>query len=288
MDARFYKDINKFIEVSYDFLIEKEAENNLIFGLLNKLKDNPYVYGEEYPILTAIFKDDKVNLISIRTPPFNQLISYTDNMNSIDTLVDALNERNYILPGVLGCKEAAAKFVKLWAKVNGLKFRLVMNERIYKLTHVNESTLGNKNFMGVSQVYNELILQWVKEFILETFSESQQETERSLNSMDRIKVDIKNKKFYLLMENSEPLSMVKEAMKTPNGASINNVYTPPHLRRRGYATECVAKLSKKLLKEGNKFCFLFTDLMNPTSNSIYQKVGYRSVIDVDLYEFIKE
>jgi len=80
--------------------------------------------------------------------------------------------------------------------------------------------------------------------------------------------------------------MAQKAGKTPNGNSVNFVYTPPELRRRGYATECVAKLSKYLLEEGNKFCFLFTDLIDPISNSIYQKVGYRSVIDVDEFQFV--
>lgn len=55
-----------------------------------------------------------------------------------------------------------------------------------------------------------------------------------------------------------------------------------------YATECVAKLSKLLLKEGNKYCFLFTDLSNPTSNSIYQKIGYHPVIDENHYRFISK
>ena len=82
--------------------------------------------------------------------------------------------------------------------------------------------------------------------------------------------------------------MARRAGKTPNGITVNLVYTPPSLRRKGYATECVAKLSKLLLDSVSKFCFLFTDLMNPTSNSIYQKIGYRPIIDVDQYEFIFE
>ncbi len=51
--------------------------------------------------------------------------------------------------------------------------------------------------------------------------------------------------------------MVQKAGKTPNRNLVNFVYTPPELRRRGYATECVAKLSKNILEEGNRFCFLF-------------------------------
>lgn len=40
-----------------------------------------------------------------------------------------------------------------------------------------------------------------------------------------------------------------------------------------------------LLDRGLRFCFLFTDLANPTSNSIYQRAGYEPVYDVDQYAF---
>jgi predicted GNAT family acetyltransferase len=44
-------------------------------------------------------------------------------------------------------------------------------------------------------------------------------------------------------------------------------------------------LSQQLLDAGWEFCALFTDLANPTSNSIYQKVGYQPVADFDEYIF---
>jgi predicted GNAT family acetyltransferase len=44
-------------------------------------------------------------------------------------------------------------------------------------------------------------------------------------------------------------------------------------------------LTQQLLDGGRRFCFLFTDLANPTSNSIYQRIGYRPVSDVDLWSF---
>ena len=58
---------------------------------------------------------------------------------------------------------------------------------------------------------------------------------------------------------------------------------PPERRRHGYASACVAALSERLLSEGRRFCFLYTDLANPTSNAIYQKIGYQPVCDVDAY-----
>lgn len=57
------------------------------------------------------------------------------------------------------------------------------------------------------------------------------------------------------------------------------VYTSPHLRKRGYAIFCVAALTQRMLDSGKMFCCLYTDLTNPTSNAIYQKIGYEPVCD---------
>jgi predicted GNAT family acetyltransferase len=64
---------------------------------------------------------------------------------------------------------------------------------------------------------------------------------------------------------------------TRNAIRINLVYTPPASRRRGYATSLVADLTSSLLESGRRFVFLHTDLANPTSNAIYQRIGYRCV-----------
>jgi predicted GNAT family acetyltransferase len=66
---------------------------------------------------------------------------------------------------------------------------------------------------------------------------------------------------------------------------INLVYTPPDRRRRGYATAAVAALTQQLLNSGSRYCCLYTDLANPTSNSVYRRIGYRPVCDIDQYSF---
>jgi predicted GNAT family acetyltransferase len=70
-----------------------------------------------------------------------------------------------------------------------------------------------------------------------------------------------------------------------DGVWITGVHTPQEKRRQGYATSCVAQLSAKYLAEGASYCFLFTDLANPTSNSIYEKIGYERVCDFQNYNF---
>jgi hypothetical protein len=78
--------------------------------------------------------------------------------------------------------------------------------------------------------------------------------------------------------------MLSEALDEPN-RTIPPVFTPSHLRRRGYATSCVAAITQRMLDSGKKFCCLYTDLANPTSNSIYQMIGYQPTCDVQDWIF---
>jgi GNAT superfamily N-acetyltransferase len=61
-------------------------------------------------------------------------------------------------------------------------------------------------------------------------------------------------------------------------ARIGPVYTPPEQRRKGYAGAAVAQVSQLFLDAGARVC-LYTDQANPTSNGIYQAIGYRPVVD---------
>jgi len=280
----FYDDISEFYNLAIPFLLENEAENNLLLGILDAIRDDPYRHGNSKPVLVSVLDGSQIILISLRTPPFNQILSLTKELGSIDALVDALNKRNIELPGVMGNKKSTEQFVNLWCKGKGLKANLTMNERIYKLESVTKETLGNKELIQADKSFTELILKWGREFILEALSEN--EVKIRDNWKKHLQRSVDEERIFLLLDNGLPVSMARRAGKTPNGIIVNLVYTPPSLRRRGYATECVAKLSKLLLDEGNKFCFLFTDLLNPISNSIYQKIGYRPIIDVDQYEFI--
>jgi predicted GNAT family acetyltransferase len=89
----------------------------------------------------------------------------------------------------------------------------------------------------------------------------------------------------LLWENGgDPVSLAGWAGPTPNGIRVGPVYTPPELRGSGYATALTAELSQGLLdgrlfEGGRRFCFLYTDLANPTSNAIYERIGYRRVAE---------
>ena len=88
-------------------------------------------------------------------------------------------------------------------------------------------------------------------------------------------------------DDGSPCCMVAAARETPRGACINAVYTPTGNRGQGYASAAVAALSQKLLLQGKVFCCLYTDVANPTSNSIYRKVGFIPIRDDVHIDFVR-
>lgn len=284
MKVQFHDDLADFIDLSFPFLLQNEAENNLIFSFLNSLKENPRRFGNKPPLLISIIDSKEIKLIFVMPPPVYCTFSFTDNFDLIEFLIEQLSKSNYHLSGVLTFKEGAKKFAEMWCKKKGLKNRVVRNERVYKLENVSEGTIGKRKIVVVSKNDESLVLQWSRDFILEAAPETKENVLEKI--LFNIKKDIKKKKVYMLLDNNIPVTIVRKSGKTPNGNLVDLVYTPPSLRKKGFATESVAHLSKLLLDEGNKFCFLFTDLINPISNSIYQKIGYKPIIDVDHYEFI--
>jgi len=286
MEARFYEEVDDFYDIAYPFLLAREAENNLLLSILNSLKENIHRYGKKMPLLFSLTDHDDVKLIALRTPPHDIIISYVDDLNFIEVLVEELLKRNEKLPGVLSFKEAADKFTELWCEKNSLKPNLFRKERIFKLEEVSKDTIGTKKFSVASKTHQTIVLKWAEEMIKEALADTTEEDIERLTNNLKNEFEENKSKMFLLFDNNEPVSMVRKAGRTPNGNFVNLVYTPPSLRRKGYATECVAKLSKQLLEEGNKYCFLFTDLSNPTSNSIYKKIGYKPVIDENHYKFL--
>ncbi len=100
---------------------------------------------------------------------------------------------------------------------------------------------------------------------------TREEIERSVDFV------LRRQSRYLWTDAGEPVSMAGTAGATPHGIRIGSVYTPPHHRGRGCATALVATLTQSMFAAGRRFCFLYTDAANPTSNAIYERIGYRYV-----------
>ncbi|MFN2518913.1 MAG: GNAT family N-acetyltransferase [Jatrophihabitantaceae bacterium] len=75
-----------------------------------------------------------------------------------------------------------------------------------------------------------------------------------------------------------PCSMAGRHYSAFGVSRIGPVYTPPELRGRGYAAAVTAAATRDALGAGS-VPVLYTDVANPTSNRLYQRLGYYPVED---------
>ena len=79
--------------------------------------------------------------------------------------------------------------------------------------------------------------------------------------------------------NGEPVSLAGVSRQVAGMVRVAPVYTPPDRRGHGYASAVTAAVNQRALAAGAEEVVLYTDLANPVSNSIYQRIGYRPVED---------
>ena len=184
------------------------------------------------------------------------------------------------MPGVGGIKPTSKAFAEVWSAVTGQPHRAGMNERVYELRRVIPP---EPPIPGALRVATEddlpLMSEWVWGFIQDAGLEGTVEGAREIAELRIADRDL------FIWEDGGPVSTVTKTRHSTHGIVVSLVYTPPAHRNRGYASAAVAALSQQLLDAGWEFCALFTDLANPTSNSIYQRIGYRPVADFDEYIF---
>ncbi len=208
-------------------------------------------------------------------------ISNTAEPAALHVIADDLLRTGRPLPDVLAPKAVALAFAEHWRALTGRAFHLEVAERVFCLEQVNPVRGVSGQLRPVTLVDRDLLVEWIHAFTIEALREADRaRVERSVD----LSFQSSLRRTYL-WEDGQPVSLVGCGGKTPNGIRIGPVYTPPDLRGRGYASACVAAVSQLLLDEGRKYCFLFTDLSNPTSNHIYQQIGYQPVADMDKYAF---
>jgi len=76
-----------------------------------------------------------------------------------------------------------------------------------------------------------------------------------------------------------PVSLAGRTRAVAGQARIGPVYTPPEHRGRGYGGAVTIAVSQQALAAGVNDVLLYTDLANPTSNALYQRLGYQPVTD---------
>jgi predicted GNAT family acetyltransferase len=276
MQVERHTEATSFLEQAWDFLLAREAQHNLILGLSSQLRTEPRLYGED-PYFAVALDGDRVVGVTMRTPPHNLILSEFDDDAALSLIAVDAQEVFGSLPGVIGPKEPVAKFAQIWPE----SAEIGIQQRVYLASHVILPEGVSGSMRAYEDADRDQVIAWMQAFVDEALptappEEADHWLERKLASEDG---------GIVLWVDGERVSFAGYGGLTPNGIRVGPVYTPPELRRRGYASALTAAVTRMLLEGGRKFCFLFTDLANPTSNSIYQRIGYEPVSDADQWVF---
>ena len=217
---------------------------------------------------------------ALQTPPHRLVLALPDTIEAIEFLVDGLAAEH--LPGVVGPSDAAQRFARRWTSRTGQSIRAGMAERTFRLRTVRHQRPAPGHMRVARPSDRRLLEAWLRAFAAEALGET---FENAAEAAGRW-ISGPGRTMYLWDHDDRTVAMCGAGGQTPNGIRVGPVYTPTPERGRGYATGLVAACSQAQLDAGHEFVFLFTDLANPTSNRIYESIGYERVIDVDQYDFI--
>jgi uncharacterized protein len=281
MKVDTYPDAAAFLAAAGSALTDNEAANSLMLGICQRLMDKPD-WLKKQPFLATVSDERGLVLAAMMTPPHNVVLATfgVDTGSAVSSLVSRLRDTGWPLPGVLGPAVAAQAFATAWVAEAGGAFRLRMAQRVHELRAValpERTAPGSLRAATTGDL--ELVYAWSLAFFAEALGEEDTERVRLMAEERVAEGD------FFLWEDGEPVSMAMRTRPAGRGISVTAVYTPPEQRRKGYATACVAALSRQLLAAGYDYCALFTDLANPTSNDIYYQIGYLPVADFDEYRF---
>lgn len=195
----------------------------------------------------------------------------------IVAMVNAIAEANVTLPGVNGEAATAASFAGQWSERCKSAATPFQGNRIYELLEAGEALDIRGKVRQAAPKDRGLMIQWTRAFQTEV-------GEDASDAELRVDRELAAGQIWLWDVDGETMSMAVNRKPVERVARVAGVYTPSGKRRHGYAEACVHGLSNQLRQAGYR-CMLYTDLANPTSNSIYRRIGYRAVGEALRYRF---
>jgi uncharacterized protein len=272
VDVQRTNDPGAFRDAAGPLLLADEARHNLALGILSTARAQPTVYPEFHGWVAR--DGDLVVGAALRTPPHNLVLAQPADGEAIGALAAAIDGE---LPGVVGAVPEVEAFAAAWAELRGLDVSPAFDQRIYALREVAppDGVRGAVRLAGVAD--RPLLLEWTDAFVREALHD-EDDAARVERSVDA-RLGTTEAGFGIWEVDGRPASLAGFGGSTPNGIRIGPVYTPAEHRNHGYGTAVTAAVSQLLLERGHRFCFLYTDLANPTSNAMYQRIGYEPVCD---------
>ncbi|WP_214782384.1 GNAT family N-acetyltransferase [Exiguobacterium sp. S3] len=273
MEWMEWKNPDYFSDRVMTALLDEEAKNSLMIGVLNNVKQGIY---ETFHQFTVEEDGELLAILQVTPPhPLHYIVVKKERSDLLPSfIIPHLLKEEVPFSEVVSERQQAERFATAWQEITSGTSEMFMSQGLYRLDSVEDIDMATGRMREATVADQAKLEAWYSAF----------EAESGLRSSPPEKV---TKAVQTMLEREEAVfwevdgqvvSCAKRARPTENGITVSFVYTSPSARGKGYARSLVTDLSRQLL-ETKSFCVLYTDLTNPTSNKIYREVGYRQIMD---------
>ncbi|MFE9927693.1 GNAT family N-acetyltransferase [Streptomyces sp. NPDC005533] len=268
-------DIDAFLGRAEVFLHSRPVVHTVLLTLTNALRGSGgTALGPDAPLFGTLSRDGEVRAAFARTPQQGLVITPL-SAPEVAALVACLLGDGESLQGVTGDRESVEQFAEAWRQGTGAGVVQQRSERLYGLDTLRATDPAPAGRARVANWSDRTqLVRWAQEYTVAIGDVS----DRDFGAWADARLAYGG---VTLWESADgkPVSMAGSSRLIAGQVRIAPVYTPSHLRGHGYASAVTAAVTQAALNIGADNVLLFTDLANPISNALYQRLGYRPVAD---------
>ncbi|MGW6460923.1 GNAT family N-acetyltransferase [Streptomyces sp. NPDC055078] len=281
-DWHLTEDVEDHLARAGDFLRSRPARHIVALTAIRRLRSRGSVaYGAQAPLFGRLEGAGEVRATFHRLPSLG-LCTTPLTPEQAGTLAAHLAALGHALPYVSADTGTATAFAEAWQRCTGATPAFRVGLRMYRLgTLIPPEPFPAGRGRLVGERDHEQLMRWCREFAADVG----EDVTIDADSWAGTRFADKRYTFWETPDGT-PLSMAGLIPMVAGVSQVDPVYTPAHLRGRGYAAAVSIEVSRAALAAGAKDVVLFADAANPTSNALYQRIGYRPVTDWAVYDFV--
>ncbi|MGW0882295.1 GNAT family N-acetyltransferase [Streptomyces sp. NPDC002671] len=279
-DWHLTEDVDDFLARAEDFLRSRPALHTTPLTLTEKLRTRRTDAYAEATVFGRLESGGEVRAVFYR-PPSHRLTLTPLSPEHADALAAHLADLGHSLSGVTADHDTATAFAAAWQRHTSAAPVPSWWGRLHRLgTLTPPEPLPDGRGRVVDAQDHEQLIRWCSEFVAAVGEAPSPDAGSWADSR------FADKHFtFWETPDGTPVSMAGSTSMVGGMIRVDPVYTPAHLRGRGYAGAVTVEVSRAALTAGATDVVLFTNPANPTSNALYQRIGYVPVADFTEYDF---
>ena len=274
----------EFLAVTGEFLRAEAARNSVVLTVTENLRLNAAAHAESGPggpmfgwwrppAVPGRKDQGPLGAAFMHTPEFPAMLSHMSGQAAAE-LAGVLADAGHRVPGINASQEVADAFAAAWRDRTGDAVTVHRQMRLFRLGELIRPVPGPEGSARLAAERDrDLLAEWFDAFAREVGDPPRSDNRAAID--DRLGYG----GITLWQVGGVPVSIAGLTRVVAGMVRVGSVYTPPAQRGRGYAGAVTAAVSQSALDAGVREVVLYTDLANPTSNALYQRLGYRPVGD---------